>query len=89
MKITKGQIIAFTEGVYSDYCLRDHMRALDEFETDDKFAEFKLTPEFKASSFREREDLFMAWLVKTGAVEPLDDEVTEWHITSHRGFYSE
>ncbi|WP_186211266.1 hypothetical protein [Burkholderia gladioli] len=83
MKVTKGQIIAFTNGEYSDHCLRGHMRALEDFETSDKVAAYKTTPESSSANCWEREDAFMAWLVKTGAVEPIDNEVLEWHIGSY------
>ncbi|MBJ9709841.1 hypothetical protein [Burkholderia gladioli] len=83
MKIIKGQIIAFTNGEYSDYCLRGHMRALEEFETGDKVAAFKTTPESVSANTWEQDDAFMAWLVKTSAVEPIDNEVLEWHIGSY------
>lgn len=83
MKINKGQIIAFTNGQYSDYCLRDHMRALEDFQTADKMNEFKASPEFQSVNCWEQDDAFMAWLVKTGIVEPLGDEVVEWHIGSY------
>lgn len=83
MKIQKGQIIAFTTGEYSDYCLRDHMRALCDFETADKIAEFKATEECRTANCWELDCVFMAWLVKTGVVEPSGDEVIEWHVGSY------
>ncbi|MBR8147029.1 hypothetical protein [Burkholderia vietnamiensis] len=83
MKIRKLQIIAFTNGEYSDYCLRDHMRALSDFDTADKIAEFKATAECQAANSWEQDDVFMAWLVKTGVVEPLGDAVIEWHVGSY------
>lgn len=82
MEIKKGQIVAFTEGKCSDYCLMAHMRAVADFNTGDKVREFiQLGDEYRAACENYAVGtVFIAWLIHTGIVEPLDDEVQEWHI---------
>jgi hypothetical protein len=78
MKITQGQIVAITSGEYSDYCLRDHMRALKDFDA-----------KVEADRFREAVDVpghegqvrFLSWTITEGLMETLDDaSVVELHI---------
>jgi hypothetical protein len=94
MEIKKGQLIAITSGEYSDYCLRDHMRALVDFDSTAKIQEFKDTGDYlavpswgkpgAAPEIYGADDRFIAWAVKQGLIEPLEpDAVVEWHIGSY------
>lgn len=93
MQIMAGQIIALTTGEYSDYGLRDHVRCIRAFESDEIIAEFKETneylvppswaPEDEPTAYG-ADDRFIAWLIRLGFIEPLDDDaVVEWHIGSY------
>lgn len=48
MKIKGGQIVAITQGEYSDYCLRDHMRALKDFDAAAELERFKKEGDYLA-----------------------------------------
>lgn len=80
--IRKGQIIAITAGDYSDYCLRDHMRALRDFDPVTEAERFKPTEIREAYSGEDQE--YIAWLIREAIVEPLSvGEVVELHVCSY------
>lgn len=93
MKITKGQIIAITTGEYSDYCLRDHVRALRDFDAADEATRFKKEGDYKVSpewSFDGEpdaygsDDRFLAWAIRQQLIEPLQPgQVVELHISDY------
>lgn len=93
MKITKGQIVAITNGEYSDYCLRDHLRALKDFDSGEEIKRFKETgPYLEPPSWNpkgepeeyESDERFLAWTIREGLMEPLDDgAVTELWIGAY------
>lgn len=86
MKITKGQIIVVTEGSYSDYDIKDYMRALRDFDTLEVAGRFN-EAEKRAKEEWNGADLFMAWALREGLWEPLTAaEVVEWHIGGGCGF---
>lgn len=90
MLIARGQVIALTSGQHSDYCLRDHVRALRDFDTDAVVSEFMATPAYLKTPSHPHEDVmwwrrmqaedrFFDWLIRNGFVEPLPSgEVIEW-----------
>lgn len=83
MKISKGQIVAITTGEYSDYCLRDHMRALQDFETGEEMTRFKCETDGKYPS---EQAGFLAWTIREGILEPIESsEVVEFHIGNYGG----
>lgn len=80
--IRKGQIIAITDGAYSDYCLRDHMRALRDFDPVAEAERFKPTEIREAYSEEDQE--YIAWLIREAIVERLPvGEVVELHVGSY------
>lgn len=80
--IRKGQIIAITDGEYSDYCLRDHMRALRDFDPVAEAERFKPTELRKDYSGEDAE--YIAWLIRESIVETLPiGEVVELHVGSY------
>ena len=93
MKIRKGQIIALTEGEYSDYNLRDHVRALKDFETGDEIKRFMdsgdylAPPEYDETGEPTRygsDDRVIAWAIRNKLSEPLtDSEVVEWYLGAY------
>lgn len=82
MKITKGQLIAVTCGEYSDYTLKDHVRAVCDFDTSEQIARFKLEGDyFVDGSDYGSDDRFLVWLLKANIIEPLEvDSVIEWWV---------
>ena len=91
MKIKAGQIICITTGEYSDYGIRDHLRAIRGFDSSELIEDFKGTEFYRAADY-EGDDAdeygsdsrFLAWLIRQGIVEPLDaNEVVELHIGSY------
>lgn len=86
MRIAKGQILAITSGVYSDYNLRDHARALCDFDTANEIAKFVESGNYLDSdgSTWNSDDRFIAWAIREGLITPLPDgEVVEWHIGAY------
>ena len=93
MKIKQGQILAITTGVYSDYTLRDHVRALRDFDTASEVGRFVKEGDYIAPpdwdengepSIYGSETRFIAWAIREGLIEPLSkNEVIEWHIGSY------
>ena len=80
--IRKGQIIAITAGDYSDYCLRDHMRALRDFNPVAEAERFK--PKDTRQDYRGEDEEYIAWLIREAIVEPLSvGEVVELHVGSY------
>ena len=80
--IRKGQIIAVTAGDYSDYYLRDHMRALRDFDPVAEAERFKPMEIREAYSGEDQE--YIAWLIREAIVEPLSvGEVVELHVCSY------
>lgn len=80
--ICKGQIIAITAGDYSDYCLRDHVRALRDFDPIAEAERFK--PTSLRTDYRDEDEEYLAWLIREAIVEPLPvGEVVELHIGSY------
>lgn len=93
MKISKGQLIAITNGEYSDYCLRDHMRALQDFNAHDEAERFKKTDDYLSKNqysagrpSKYGSDMrFLAWLIRENIVEPLEHgTVVELYIGSDK-----
>lgn len=91
MKIAAGQLIAITSGEYSDYCLRDHVRALRDFGTQEEAERFMregdyLTPPDWDSTGEpdayDSDTRYLAWLIRERIVEPCL-EVVELHIGSY------
>ena len=95
MKLTKGQIVALTEGEYSDYGIKDHLRVASDFDIAAAREEFKGTDKYlerpdwedpKAECDESlwsygSPDRFIAWLIQRGQLEPLKpDEVVTYHI---------
>ena len=93
MKIRKGQIIALTGGEYSDYNLRDHVRALKDFETVDEIKRFMGSADYLAPPEYDKngeptsygsDDRFISWAIRNKLIEPLtDNEVVEWYLGAH------
>ena len=80
--IRKGQIIAITDGAYSEYCLRDHMRALRDFDPIAEAERFK--PTDSRTDYMGEDEKYLAWLIREAIVEPLPvGEVVELHIGSY------
>ena len=84
MKINKGQIIALTEGEYSDYNLRDHVRALQDFDTTEEIVRFMEIGNYLGGDEPREygsDDRFIAWAIREHLIEPLEkNEVVEWHL---------
>lgn len=87
MKIKKGQIVAITSGEFSDYCLRDHMRALRDFDPREEVERFKREGDYLVQQHgwgthqHGAEERFMAWMTREGLLAPMDDEtVVELYI---------
>lgn len=91
MKIKKGQIVAITSGDYSDYCLRDHMRALRDFDPREEVERFKREGDYLVRQRGEQtnygaEERFMAWMTREELLEPMDPEtVVELYIGGDYG----
>ena len=80
MKVKAGQILALTQGEYSDYCLRDHVRVLKDFDTIEVANNFIDNPKQDSWDVLDR---FVACLIKDGLIEPLDpNTVVEWCLGS-------
>lgn len=69
MKVTKGQIIAITTGICSDYCLRGHVIALKDFDA------IREAEKFKNSS---DEYLDKRWIGKAGYSEATAMRMAEY-----------
>lgn len=90
MKIRKGTIVAITTGEYSDYGLRDHMRALKDFDSDEEKSRFRdsgdylAAPEWDKDGEKETygsDDRFIAWCIREELMSPMSaDEVVELWI---------
>jgi hypothetical protein len=90
MKVKQGQILAITTGAYSDYTLRDHVRALRDFDTTDEIARFMKEGDYIAPaewdedgppSVYDSDIRFIAWAIRERLIEPLsENEVVEWHV---------
>lgn len=95
MKITKGQIVWVTTGEYSDYGVRDHMRALRDFDNTEEIARFKEEGDYLAVPARGiskkptidgADDRYLAWCIREGIMAPMGaDEAVELHIGSYGG----
>ena len=84
MEIKKGQLIAIASGEYSDYYIRDYLRALVDIDTHEVMRLFKSIPLPKGAKPYGRQDDFLAWLQAERIVEPSEtNEVIEWHIGSY------
>jgi hypothetical protein len=93
MKIKQGQVVAITTGEYSDYCLRDHLLALKDFDAKAEAERFKevgdyfAVPEYDPEGEPETwgcHDRFLAWAIREGLLEPLNDaSVVDLHIGSY------
>lgn len=86
MKIKQGQLLAITSGVYSDYTLRDHVRALRDFDTANEISRFLETGDYLDSenSAFDSDNRFIAWAIREGLISPLyNGEVIEWHIGAY------
>lgn len=86
--IRKGQIIAITQGAWSDYCLLDHVRALRDFDPIIEAERFK--PEELRKDYFNDDEEYVAWLIREAIVEPLPvNEVVELHIGDYGGLSPE
>lgn len=93
MEIKKGQLIAITNGEYSDYTLRDHVRALKDFDSKNEAQRFMDEGDFLAVQEWDKDgdpteygsdDRFIAWAIREGLIEPLGpDDVVELWIGSY------
>ncbi len=88
MKIKKGQIIAFSEGEYSDYCVNALVVCIREFDLKENKAYWELKhTTIKDCRYRDRQIKrpdgigFLPWLVSQGLVEDVD------YIEIHTGDY--
>ena len=94
--IKKGQIVAISTGEYSDYSVREYVRALRDIDRDAEAKRFKETGPFLAPpTWDEKgdpdeygsDDRFIAWAIKEGMWEPLEAELlTEWWIGAYGRF---
>lgn len=83
MQILKNQIVAITTGEYSDYCLRDHLRALKDFDTAAEISRFKKQDTAIVDDYGDQ-DRFLAWAIREGLMSPLDDaSVVEFWIGAY------
>lgn len=96
MQIKKGQIVAVSDGEYSDYQVRDYFRALRDFTTEEAAEQFMQSDQYKTvpdwdpkgdpESYKS-DDRFMAWAMREGYWEPLPTgEVIEWWIGAYSQF---
>ncbi len=90
MDVTKGQMITFAEGDYSDYCVKALVSAIKEFNVKEKQAEWEREhTELKECQYRSRPlkrvkgTDFLPWLVSQGLVEDVD------YIEIHTGSYGD
>lgn len=93
MKISAGQLIAITNGEYSDYCLRDHVRALKDFDAAREAERFKVEGDYLAPPEWDKngepahygsDERFIAWMIREGLIEPLDaDTVVELWVGAY------
>lgn len=93
MDIKKGQLIVITTGDYSDYGIRDHMRAERDFNPYVEAQRFMDTgdylqpPEYDPTGDPDiygSDDRFLAWCIREGFLSPVAaEEVTELHIGSY------
>jgi len=91
--IKKGQIIAISTGEYSDYSVREYVRATRDIDRVAEVKRFKETgPYLAPPSWDEKgdpeeygsDDRFIAWAIKEGLWEPVEaDLITEWWIGSY------
>lgn len=97
MKIKTGQIVAITTGEYSDYCLRDHLLALKDFDADAIANQFRkerdawrllkgipVNPVADDDYDPDIQEQFLAWLADMGYVS-FYGNVVELHIGSYSG----
>lgn len=91
MQVKQGQILAVTQGEYSDYCLKDHFRALVDFDTNEFIQKYKEqfpdgdSDRWKKYAYNKYDqDRFLAWCVEQKLIEVLsENEVQEWYIGSY------
>lgn len=88
MKVKQGQLLAVTQGEYSDYCLKDHFRALKDFDTDEIKEQFKFNNKPISMDMgwgaSWNQDEYLAWATKEGYIEVLsENEVQEWYIGTY------
>lgn len=95
MKLTKGQIVALTEGCYSDYCLTGHVRVLEDFDAKAECDAYKASfiPEqiiykdWRGTSRMtspSREE-FIASLIRRGFIEDCSVDVPEMYLGEYSG----
>lgn len=87
MKVTKGMVLAVTQGEYSDYYLKAHLRVLKDFDTEEVIAQYKQENPKPDDGWLDGswdQDEFLAWCQKQELTEDVPEaEVQEWHIGSH------
>lgn len=82
MNIKAGQIVVVTDGEYSDYCLRGAIRALRDFDVKEAESEFLRQLDTNEDHLRLGE-MWLAWLIRRGFVEPADSEIVELYVGSY------
>lgn len=95
MNILKGQIVALSDGEYSDYGIYAHMRALQDFETDEQIDTYKAEYAFRRdnggllSDWEPESEGFDAWLIRKGLLTPHvePDEIVEWWTGAYGMLY--
>lgn len=96
MEIKKGQFLVITTGEYSDFGIREYVRAMRDFDTKEVSDAFRSSGPYKEvlewavddePSTYGSDDRFMAWAIREGYFAPVDAaEVQEWHIGSYGHF---
>lgn len=86
MLISKGQIVAISEGEYSDYGVRDHVRATLDFDTVVCVRRFRTETPPEDDEWCKSGDSykFIAWMQAQGYWEPLEGgELVEFHVGTY------
>jgi hypothetical protein len=79
MQINKDEIVMFSHGEYSDYCVCTICKAKKDFDQDELLSEYiSLNPEQK-QDYEFNKDKFLSWLIVD---KDVFDEIAynEWHI---------
>lgn len=96
MEVKKSQIVAISGGEYSDYYVKDYVRALIDFDTKEVSARFvasdqyKTVPEYdpKGDPTEYGSDKrVLAWMIREGIVEPVEAGlIVEWWTGGYSTF---
>ena len=77
-----GFIFALTEGEYSDYGINGFVKVIKPFSPYKLIETYKETSEYDRYEFGQA-PAFVAWMIREGYVEPVDDEIGTWHLGSY------